>query len=157
MGLPWVEEEQGRVTGAAQRSWFVSMEESSRFPRTRIWLRCAALRSGRRGDTPPVGRQDSLLKATGGTQRTPGLTGTDTDTDTEAAASPGGGHRLSARHITAICPPARAAATPPGNLDGESGNHHNAKHAHGSPADQTAPAPVGWWRILQENGLNHCK
>ncbi|CAB1453797.1 unnamed protein product [Pleuronectes platessa] len=24
-----------------------------------------ALRSGRRGDTPPVGRQDSLLKATG--------------------------------------------------------------------------------------------
>lgn len=29
-------------------------------------LHLVALRSGRRGDTPPVGRQDALLKATGG-------------------------------------------------------------------------------------------
>lgn len=29
-------------------------------------LASVALRSGRRGDTPPVGRQDALLKATGG-------------------------------------------------------------------------------------------
>lgn len=40
-----------------------------------------ALSSGRRGDTPPVGRQDALLKATGGRS---GLT------DTESAASPAG-------------------------------------------------------------------
>ena len=49
-----------------------------------LHLHLAALRSGRWGDTPPVGRQDSLLKANGWVGRgTPskGLT------DAESAAS----------------------------------------------------------------------
>lgn len=57
-------------------------------------LHLVALRSGRRGDTPPVGRQDALLKATGkeGVARRTGRL-----TDTESAASPGGRQWASGR------------------------------------------------------------
>lgn len=80
MGLPQVEPEPERVTRAAQRSCFYGGAES--LP---PHLHLVALRSGRRDDTPPVGRQDALLKATGGGHAGPG------DSRTLSAAFPGGG------------------------------------------------------------------
>lgn len=79
MGLPQVEPEPETVTRAAQRSCFYGGVES--LP---PHLHLLALRSGRRDDTPPVGRQDSLLKATGGGHAGP------RDSRTLSAASPGG-------------------------------------------------------------------
>lgn len=71
MGLPWVETEPGRVT-QQHREVNLSYGRAESLP---PHLHLVKQRFGRRGDTPPVGRQDALLKATVGAEysRTPSL------------------------------------------------------------------------------------
>lgn len=73
-------------------------------------LHLVALRSGRRGDTPPVGRRDALLKATWGQHTGPGDSPTPSLQLFPAEET---GCQVRLRHIMLLYPLASSAPTPP--------------------------------------------